>query len=72
MPKDCESYSKEGLIAEPGSAMLCALAIISSERSLANAAVHIENWLKALKNDRAMLVHAAQAAQKAADIMLRA
>lgn len=63
-----EDYSKEELIAEFGAAMLCGMAGIYEEQG--QSAAYIENWLKVLKNDRHLLVDAAQAAQKAADHIL--
>lgn len=35
-----------------------------------NSAAYIKGWLKALKNDKMLLVHAAAQAQKAADYIL--
>ena len=32
--------------------------------------IHIAGWLKSLKNDKALLIHAAAQAQKAADYIL--
>lgn len=64
-----EVYSKEELIAEMGSAFLCARAgIAASTRD--NHAAYIKGWLKALKNDPKMVVQAAGKAQKAADLIL--
>ena len=35
-----------------------------------NSAAYIDNWLKALKDEKKLIVHAASAAQKAADFIL--
>lgn len=62
-------YSKEELVAEMGAAFLCGYAGIE-QKVLENSAAYIQGWLKALKNDKALLVHAAAQAQKAADFIL--
>lgn len=62
-------YSKEELVAEMGAAFLCGHAGIE-QKVLGNSAAYIQGWLKALKNDKALLVHAAAQAQKAADFIL--
>ena len=63
-------YSKEELVAEFGSAFLCAEAGISPA-VIDNQAAYIQGWLKALKNDSKLLVNAAAQAQKAADWIMR-
>jgi len=63
-------YSQEELVAEMGSAFLLAEAGIDSEGLVENSAAYIESWLKALKNDKKLLVMAAAQAQKAADRIL--
>jgi antirestriction protein ArdC len=60
-----ESYSREELIAEMGSAMLCGVAGIES--TLANSAAYLKSWIARLKSDSKLVVSAASAAQKAAD-----
>ena len=64
-----ESYSKEELVAELGSAFLCAHAGISNETQ-ENSAAYIQGWLRAFNNDKRMIMQAASAAQKAADYIL--
>lgn len=64
-----ENYSQEELVAEFTSAMLCSVAGI--DNTLNESAAYISGWLKALKNDKSMLVHAASKAQKAADYILQ-
>ena len=62
-------YSKEELIAEMGSAFLCAHAGIVPV-TLANSAAYIRGWLGKLKSDKRLVISAAAAAQKAADHIL--
>jgi antirestriction protein ArdC len=62
-------YSYEELIAECGSAFLCAHAGIAP-KTLDNSASYIGFWSKALKNDPTWLVRAASAAAKASDFIL--
>lgn len=62
-------YSKEELVAEFTAAYLCATVGISNERIELNHTAYIQGWLKALKNDKKMLLSAAQKAQKAADLI---
>ena len=61
-----ESYSREELIAEMGSAMLCGVAGIE-QGTLANSAAYLKSWIARLKADSKLVVSAASAAQKAAD-----
>ncbi|MGH7781585.1 MAG: ArdC family protein [Candidatus Binataceae bacterium] len=62
-------YSKEELCAELGAAYLCAEAGISNA-VIANQAAYLAGWLKSLRADRTLLIHAAAQAQKAADFIL--
>jgi len=62
-------YSKEELIAEMGAAFLCGHCGIENI-TIENSAAYIFGWLKALRNDRTLLVHAAAQAQKASDYIL--
>ncbi|WP_136513730.1 ArdC family protein [Geomonas edaphica] len=62
-------YSKEELVAEMGAAFLCGCAGVE-QKTLENSAAYIAGWLKALKNDRTLLVHAAAQAQHASDYIL--
>lgn len=61
-----ESYSREELIAEMGSAMLCGIAGIE-QATISNSAAYLRAWIKRLKADSRLVVSAASAAQKAAD-----
>src|SRR6478736_10156567 len=58
-----ESYSREELIAEMGSAMLCGVAGIE-QKTLANSAAYLKTWITRLKSDSKLIVSAASAAQK--------
>ena len=62
-------YSKEELVAEMGAAFLCGFAGIENI-TLNNSAAYIQGWLKALKDDKKLVIMAAAQAQKAADYIL--
>ena len=62
-------YSKEELVAEFGAAYLCAEAGISNE-VIHNQASYVAGWLKKVRDDRKLLIHAAAQAQRAADYIL--
>ena len=62
-------YSKEELIAEFGASFLCAEAGII-QPVIENAAAYIDGWAKVFQKDRKIIIHAAAAAQKAADYIL--
>jgi len=62
-------YSKEELVAEFGAAYLCAEAGISNE-VIHNQASYVAGWLKKLRDDRKLLIHAAAQAQRAADYII--
>jgi antirestriction protein ArdC len=64
-----EPYGQEELIAEMGSAFLCGCAGIV-DRTINSSAAYLEGWLKQLKEDKTLIVHAAAQAQKAADFIL--
>ncbi|MEF2246464.1 zincin-like metallopeptidase domain-containing protein [Paenibacillus sp. IITD108] len=61
-----EQYGKEELIAEIGASIMCFEAGINYLTEKQNAA-YVKNWLKVLKNDKKMIVIAAQQAQRAVD-----
>ncbi|MFB4165778.1 ArdC family protein [Alteribacillus sp. JSM 102045] len=61
-----ELYSKEELVAELGASMLCGVCGINNE-TIDNSASYIQSWLRKLKNDHTLIVHASQQAQKASD-----
>jgi antirestriction protein ArdC len=63
-----EAYAREELVAELGSAFLCAsLGIVPTVRH----ADYIGNWLAVLKNDSRAIVSAASHASKASDFLLQ-
>jgi antirestriction protein ArdC len=63
-----EGYAREELVAELGSAFLCAdLAITPKVRP--DHAAYIASWLKVLKDDRRFIFTAASHAQRAADYL---
>ena len=63
-------YSREELVAEMGSAMLCNRIGIECEKAFNNSVAYIQAWLKALKNDNKMISWAATRAEKAAKYIL--
>jgi len=65
-PFGSEDYSKEELVAEMGSAMLCGIAGIE-QATISNSAAYLQSWIRRLKADSRLVVSAASAAQKAAD-----
>jgi antirestriction protein ArdC len=67
--KEDHAYSKEELVAEMTSAMLCGVAGIE-KKTIDNSAAYVRNWSKKFKDNEKMVVEAAQKAQKAADYIL--
>ena len=65
-----EEYSAEELVAEIGSASILATLGIENERTFKNSAGYVQNWLKALKNDKKLIVTAAGKAEKAIKMIL--
>ena len=65
-----ESYSKEELVAELGSAFLVNTAGLETPSQFRNSAAYIQNWLQALKNDKRLIVSAAGQAEKAVKYIL--
>jgi antirestriction protein ArdC len=63
------NYAKEELTAEMTAAYLCAITGIG-QPTIDNSAAYINNWLKALKSDKRLVINAAAQAQKAADYIL--
>jgi antirestriction protein ArdC len=62
------SYSREELIAELTSSMLCVHSGIESQ--LDQSASYLNSWIKVLKGDSRLIVQASSQAQKAADYIL--
>ena len=67
-----ETYSKEELVAEIGAASLMNEMGFETEESFRNSVAYIQNWLKALRNDKKMVISAAGKAEKAAKMILEA
>ena len=65
-----EEYSKEELIAEIGAAAIINHIGLETVNSFRNATAYIQNWLKALRNDKRFIVSAAGKAEKAAQLIL--
>lgn len=65
-----EVYSKEELVAEIGASMLMSIAGIERPETFQNSTAYLQSWLEALKNDKRLIVTAANAAQKAVDLIL--
>lgn len=65
-----ESYSKEELVAEIGSAAICNRVGIETAETFRNSVAYIQNWLKALKNDKKLIVSAASRADKAVCLIM--
>jgi antirestriction protein ArdC len=64
-----DPYCKEELIAEIGAAFLCGHADIA-EWTIDNSAAYVAEWLKRMKDDKKLIVHAAAQAQRAADFII--
>jgi antirestriction protein ArdC len=64
-----KSYSKEELVAEIGSAMLCNIAGIETDETLDNSAAYIKGWIKKLENNHRLIIRASSRAQKAVDLI---
>lgn len=60
-----ESYAQEELVAEIGMAMLAQIAGINVTTE--QTASYVQSWLKVLKDDRSLVIKAAQQAQKAVE-----
>lgn len=65
-----KDYSKEELVAEIGSAMLCHKSGIDCNKAFRNSVAYIQSWLRALKDDAKMIVFASAQAEKASRYIL--
>lgn len=65
-----EEYSREELTAEITSAMLCKYSGIDTAEIKDNAVAYIGGWLKALKEDKNMIIVASAKAEKAYNMIL--
>lgn len=62
-------YSKEELIAEMGSAFIAGATGVAVV-TLPNSAAYLASWIRVLRSDHKLLIKAAAAAQKAADLIM--
>ncbi|SHL35866.1 ArdC family protein [Fibrobacter sp. UWH6] len=60
-----DSYSREELVAELGSAMALGLLGIGNSGSLSQSSAYVASWLKALKSDSALIIKASSLAEAA-------
>src|SRR5215475_12466974 len=60
------TYAKEELVAEMGAAYLCGVCGMANT-TIANSAAYLQSWMRVLRHDATLLVHAAAQAQRAAD-----
>lgn len=65
-----EDYSREELVAELGSAMLCNASGLDCDKAFKNSVAYIQGWLKQLKNDNKMIIWASSRAEKAAKYIM--
>lgn len=65
-----ESYSKEELVAEIGSATLLNIIGIETPGTFKNNAAYIQNWLQVLRNDNRFVISASSKAEKAVRYIL--
>lgn len=65
-----DDYSAEELVAEIGSSSILATLGIETSETFRNNAAYIQNWLKALRGDKRMIVTAASRAEKAVRLIL--
>ena len=65
-----EDYSRDELAAEIGAAALVNHVGLETSGSFRNSAAYIQSWLKALSNDKRMIVSAAGQAEKACNLIL--
>lgn len=64
-----EEYSREELVAEIGAAALLNHCGIETAGSFRNSTAYIQSWLRALRNDKKMIVSASGAAAKAFELI---
>ena len=65
-----ESYSREELVAELGSATLINMLGIETDKSFKNSTAYIQGWLHALRDDSKLIVSASSRAEKAVKYIL--
>ena len=64
-----ERYAREELAAEMTSAILCAQTGMDSPETFDNSASYISSWLRALRNDKKLVISAAAQAQRASEMV---
>ena len=64
-----EEYSREELVAEIGAAALLNHCGIETANSFKNSTAYVQSWLRALRNDKKMIVYASGAAAKAFELI---
>ena len=62
-------YSVEEIVAEMTAAYLCGITGIEN-RTIDNSAAYVANWLRQLRDQRKLIIHAAAQAQRACDYIL--
>lgn len=65
-----ETYSKEELVAEIGSASIMNLLGIETIKTFKNSAAYIQSWLQVLRNDNKFIISAAGKAEKAVNYIM--
>lgn len=65
-----QTYSREELVAEMGSAFMLAKLGIDCEKAFTNSVAYLQGWIQALKNDKKMIVVAAGKAEAAVEYIL--
>lgn len=65
-----EDYSKEELVAEVGASMLNHIVGLETDSSAKNNVAYIQSWLKALENDKRLIVSASSKAEKAVKFIM--
>ena len=65
-----DDYSKEELVAEIGSAVLLNHVGLETESSMRNNAAYVQSWLRALRNDKRLIVGASKKAEDAVNFIL--
>ena len=65
-----EDYSKEELVAEIGAAALVNHVGLETSSSFRTSAAYVQSWLKALRDDKRLIVSAAGQAEKACNLIL--
>lgn len=65
-----ETYSKEELTAELGSASLLNMLGIETPKTFKNSSAYIQSWLRVLRNDNKFIVSASSKAEKAVNYIL--